>query len=85
MMSDTPAEAEQMAEPTKAPETQESTNESTKRTAEQAATIAKAPKSSARTVVLDGYFVIDPSKPFEELDTATAKAYAAEDRRDPNR
>jgi len=85
MMTDTPAEAEKMAEPTTAPEAQASDDESTKNPAEPSAEVKNAPSSTARPVMLDDHFIIDPSKPLEELNTTTATAFLAEDRRDPSR
>jgi serine/threonine protein kinase len=81
MMTDTPAEAEKMAKPIMTPETKESAEE----TAEKPAADKSEPSSTARPVRLDDHFIIDPSQPFEELNTPTATAYLAEDRRDPGR
>lgn len=78
MMSETPAEAEHMAE------TADSILEAeTVASAEPPVETAEA--STAPVVLLDDHFAINPAEPLAELDTPTAKAYLAEDRRDPAR
>ncbi|MEQ8195864.1 MAG: hypothetical protein RIB59_15380 [Rhodospirillales bacterium] len=47
--------------------------------------VAPAAASTASLILLDHHFAIDPSEALEELDIPTAKAFLAEDRRDPAR
>jgi hypothetical protein len=85
MMADTPAEAKQMAESAKAPETNESAGKPDDKTAEKPTAPVNAQTKSVRPIVLNENFLINPAEPFETLDTQTAKAYYAEDKRDPGR
>lgn len=50
-----------------------------------AASTEEAPKSSGGAPVLQGRYTVYPNKPLPELNTPTAHAFLAEDRRDPKR